>query len=101
MLNLCVFVNFFVLSHIRNKKLVSELLGFRILVRKLSALNVKIYNRTRGSGVTLPKLTAHLMYGLGLALSYLYNAYLCIPISIKPFLSPVCGRSKHTISEPH
>jgi len=30
---------------------------------------------------------------LGLALSYIYNAYLCIPISIKLFLSTAYGRS--------
>jgi len=29
---------------------------------------------------------------LGLALSYIYNAYLCIPISIKLFLSTAYGR---------
>jgi len=33
------------------------------------------------------------MYGLGLALSYICNAYLCIPISTKLFLSLACGRS--------
>jgi len=53
----------------------------------MSTLNVKIDNRARGSGATLPKLTAYVMYGLGLALSYIYNAYLCIPILIKQFLS--------------
>jgi len=40
----------------------------------------KIDNSARGSGATLQKLTAYVMYGLGLALSYIYNAYLCIPI---------------------
>jgi len=88
-----VFVNLFVLSHIRHNKLVSELSGFRILLRKMSALNVKIYNRAGGSGATLPELTAYVMYGLGLALSYIYNAYLCVPISIKLFLSSAYGRS--------
>jgi len=56
-----------ILSRIRYNKLVSVLYGFRILVGKISALNVKIDNRTGGSGVTLPKLTAYGMYGLGLA----------------------------------
>jgi len=56
-------------------------------------LNVKIGNLAGGSGATSPKLTAYVMYGLGLALSYIYNAYLCNPISIKPFLSFACGRS--------
>jgi len=59
----------------------------------MSAFNVKIDNRARGSGATLPKLTAYVTHGLGLALSYIYNAYLCIPISIKLFLSSACGRS--------
>jgi len=59
----------------------------------MSALNVKIGNLAGGSGATPPKLTAYLMYGLGLALSYVYNAYLCFPISIKLFLSSACGRS--------
>jgi len=52
----------------------------------MSALNVKIDNRARGSGATRPKLTAYKMYGLGLALSYIYNAFLCIPILIKLFI---------------
>jgi len=43
------------------------LYGFRILVGKISALNVKIDNRTGGSGVTLPKLTTYVMYRSGLA----------------------------------
>jgi len=59
----------------------------------MSALNVKIDNRSGGSGATAPTLTVHVMYGLGLALSYMYDAYLCIPISIKLFLSSACGRS--------
>jgi len=92
-LNLCVFVNLIILSRIRYNKLVSELSGFRILVRKMSALNVKIDNRAEGSGVTAPKLAAYMMYALGLAHSYIYDAYLCIPISIKLFLSSVGGCS--------
>ena len=88
-----MFVNLFIRPRIRYNKLASELLGFRILVRKKSALNVKIDNRAGVSGATLPKLTAYVMYGLGLALSYGYNAYLCIPISIKLFLSSVGGCS--------
>ena len=87
-----VFVNLFILSRIRYNKLVSELLGFRILVRKMSALNIKIDNRAGGSGATAPTLTAYMMYRLGLALSYIYNAYLCVPISIKLFLSTAYGR---------
>jgi len=59
----------------------------------MSALNVEIGNLAGGFGATHPKLTAYVMYGLGLALSYIYNAYLCIPISIKLFLSSACGRS--------
>jgi len=59
----------------------------------MSALNVKIDNRARGSGATAPKLTVHVMYGLVLALSYIYIAYLYIPISIKLFLSSACGCS--------
>ena len=58
----------------------------------MSALNVKIDNYVGGSGATLPILTAYVMYGLALALSYIYNAYLCIPISVKLFLSSACGR---------
>jgi len=58
----------------------------------MSALNEKIGNLAGVSGATPPKLTAYVMYGLGLALSYIYNAYLCIPISIKLFLSSACGR---------
>ena len=63
----------FILSRIRYDKLVSELSGFRILVRKMSALNVKIDNRARGSAATAPKLAVYMMYGFGLALSYIYN----------------------------
>ena len=59
----------------------------------MSALNLKIGNRARGSGATPLKLTAYVMYGLGFPLSYMYNAYLGIPISIKLFLSSACGRS--------
>jgi len=59
----------------------------------MSALNVKIDNRAGGSRGTTLKLTAYMMHVLGLALSYIYDAYLCIPISIKPFLSSACGRS--------
>jgi len=58
----------------------------------MSALNVAIDNRTGGSGVTLPKLAAYMMYGLGLAISYIYYAYLCMPISIK-LLCSTFGRS--------
>jgi len=76
-----VFVNFFALSHIRYNKLASELSGFRILVRKMSALKVKIDNRTGGSQATLLKLTAYVTYGLVLALSYIYimriSVFLC------------------------
>ena len=96
-----MFVNFFVLSHISYNKLVSELSGFRILVRQMSALNVKIDSRAGGSGATTPKLTAYVMYGLGLALSYIYNLYLCIPISIKLFHSSPFGHSYHTVKETH
>jgi len=46
-----------------------------------------------GLGATAPELTAYVMYGLGLALSHTYSAYLRIPISINLFLSPACGRS--------
>jgi len=59
----------------------------------MPALNVKIDNCARGSGAPLQKLTAYVMYGLGLGLSNIYNAYLCIPISIKLFLSSFCERS--------
>ena len=59
----------------------------------MSALNVKIDNRAGGSGTTLPKLTAYVMYGLGLALSNIHNPYRCIPISIQLFRSSACGRS--------
>jgi len=41
----------------------------------MSALHVKIDNRTWGSGATPPKLTAYMMYGLGLDLSHIYNSY--------------------------
>jgi len=88
-----VFVNLFIHSHIRYDKLVSELSVIRILVRNMSTVNVNIDNRARGSGVAAPKLMANVMYGIGLALSYIYNAYLYIPISIKLFLSPACARS--------
>jgi len=66
----------------------------------MSALNVGIGNRAGASGATPPKLTAYVMYGLGLPLFYVYNAYHCIHISIKLFLSSTCGRSQHTVSEP-
>ena len=59
----------------------------------MSALNEKIDNRARGSGVTPVKLTAHVMYGLGLAVFYIYNAYLSIPTSIKRLVSSAYGRS--------
>jgi len=59
----------------------------------MSALNEKVDNYARGSVATPAKLTAYMMYGLGLALFYIYNAYLCILISIKLFLSSNCGRS--------
>jgi len=39
----------------------------------MSALNEKIDNRPRGSGATPVKLTAYVMYGLGLAASYIYK----------------------------
>jgi len=58
----------------------------------MSSWDVKIDNRTGGSGAAPLKLTAYMMYGLGLALCYIYNAYLCIPISIKLLLSSACGR---------
>ena len=48
----------------------------------MSTLNVIIDNAAGGSGAAAPKLTAYVMHGLGLALSYIYNAYLCIPMSI-------------------
>jgi len=51
------------------------------------ALHVKIDNRTWGSGATPLKLTAYMMYGLGLDHSYIYDADLCISISIKLFLA--------------
>ena len=78
-----MFVNLFILSRNRYDKLVSELPGFRILWEKMSALNVKIDNRAGITGATALKLTVYVMYGLGLALSHIHNAYLCIPISIK------------------
>ena len=73
----------------------------------MSALNEKIDNRARGSGATHVKLTAYEIgvrlvgsemcirdrYGLGLAISDIYNAYVCIPISIKLLLSSACERS--------
>jgi len=65
----------------------------------MSALNVRIDNRAGASGATPPKLMAYVMSRLGLALSYIYNAYLCIHISIKLFLSSACGRSQYTVSE--
>jgi len=65
----------------------------------MSALNVKIDNCTGRSWATAPKQMAYVMCGLELALSYIYNAYLCIPISKKLFLSSSCGRSLHTVSE--
>jgi len=42
----------------------------------MSALNVKIDNRAGGSGAMPSKLTAYVIYRLGLALCYIYNAYL-------------------------
>jgi len=57
----------------------------------MSGLTIKIDNRAGGSGATLQKLTAYMMYGLGLALSYIYSTHLCIPKSIKLFLSSSCG----------
>jgi len=59
----------------------------------MSALNVKIDNRVGGSEATPSKLMAYVMYGLWLALSYIYSAYLYIPKSIKLFLSSACGCS--------
>jgi len=64
------------------------------------AFNVKIGNCAGGSVATPSKLTGYVIYRLGLALCYIYNAYLCIPISIKLFLSSACGCSYHTDSEP-
>jgi len=58
----------------------------------MSALNVKIENGAMGSGATPSKLMAYVVYGLGLALSCIYNAYLYIPKSIKLFLTSACGR---------
>jgi len=66
----------------------------------MSALNEKTDNRARGSGATPVKLTACVMYMLGLALFYIYNAYLCIRISIKQFLSSACGRGQNIVSKP-
>jgi len=67
----------------------------------MSALNVKIGSLAGGGSLATPsKLTAYVMYALGLALSYIYNAHLCISISIKLFLSSACGRSWHTVSAP-
>jgi len=59
----------------------------------MSALNEKIDNLVRGSVATPVKLTTYVMYGLGSALFHIYNAYLCLPTSIKWFLSSACGRS--------
>jgi len=59
----------------------------------MSTLNVKIDNGGGVSGATPSKQTAYVMYRLGLALSYIHNAYLYIPRSIKLFLSFACGRS--------
>jgi len=59
----------------------------------MSTLNVKIDNCAGVSGATPSKQTAYVMYGLGLALSYIYNAYFYIPRSLKLFLSSACGRS--------
>jgi len=59
----------------------------------MSALNEKIDNLARGSGATRPKLTVYVMYGFGLALSYIYNVFLCIPILIKLFIVSAYGRS--------
>jgi len=58
----------------------------------MTAFNVKIGTLAGGLAATPLKLTAYVMYGLGLALSHIYNAYLCIPISIKLFLSTAYGR---------
>jgi len=66
----------------------------------MSTLNLKIDNHVGGSGATPSKQMAYVMYGLGLALYYIYNAYLYIPKTTKLFLSSACGRSYHTISEP-
>ena len=55
----------------------------------MSALNVKIDNRDGGSWATPSKLTAYVIYGLELALSYTYNTYLCIPKSIKLLVNHV------------
>ena len=88
-----MFLNLLILSGIRYNKLVSKRLGFRVLVRKISALNLKIDICAGVSGAAALKLTAYMMYELGLALSYIYNVYLRIPISIKLFLSSDCGRS--------
>jgi len=38
----------------------------------MSALNLKIDNRARGSGAMPSKLTAYVMYALWFALSYIY-----------------------------
>ena len=76
------------------------LYGFGILVRKMSASIVKIDRYAGGSGTTPAKLMAYVTSGLGLALFYIYNAYLCIPTSIKRFLSSACGRCSHPVSEP-
>jgi len=45
----------------------------------MSALNEKIDSRARGSGATPVKLTAYVIYGLGLAVLYIYNAYSIFP----------------------
>jgi len=59
----------------------------------MPALNVKIDSRAGGSGAMPAKLTAYVINGSALALSYIYNVHLCIPISMKRFLSSACGRS--------
>jgi len=48
----------------------------------MSTLHVKVDNRTWSSGATPLKLTAYMMYGLGLDLSYICYAYVSISISI-------------------
>ena len=73
-------------------------MGIRALVfsnsgERMSALNGKIGNCAGGSVATPSKLTGYVIYRLGSALCYIFNAYLCIPISIKLFLSSVGGRS--------
>ena len=70
-INLREFVHLFILSRIRYSKLISELQVNRSLVRRMSALNEKIDSRARGSGATPMKMSTYVMYGLGLAISYI------------------------------